>query len=60
MTSAALLPGTSLAPGVALIATLIASLIGLVRTIRKDGLGHRQPPRSRVDWSAGPDDRMRP
>jgi hypothetical protein len=60
MTSAALLPGTTLAPGVALIATLLASLVGLLRTIRRDGLGHRRPPQSHVDWSAGPDDRLRP
>lgn len=60
MTSAALLPGTFLAPGVAVIGTLLASLVGLVRTIRRDGLGHRPPPPSRLDWSAGPDDRLRP
>jgi len=32
---------------------LLASGAGLVRAIRRDGLGHRPPPRSHLDWDAG-------
>ncbi|GIG40151.1 hypothetical protein [Cellulomonas phragmiteti] len=31
---------------IALLAALPASLVALVRTVRTDGLGHREPPRS--------------
>lgn len=32
---------------------LLPTSAALVRTIRADGLGHRPPPRSHLDWDAG-------
>ncbi len=35
---------------VALLVTAVATAVGLVRTIRSDGYGHRPPPPSREPW----------
>lgn len=31
---------------------LVPTSVALVRAIRADGLGHRPPPRSHLDWDA--------
>jgi hypothetical protein len=32
---------------------LVGLVIALVRTVARDGLGHRPPPAARPDWAAG-------
>ncbi|AEE46330.1 hypothetical protein [Cellulomonas fimi] len=45
--------GVAVVWGVIGVGMLAGLVVALARVVRQDGRGHRPPPRSRADWSAG-------